>query len=131
MKTIFRTIRLLCLALLALGAFSVSAMAETTDVADADFNDGKMHWNISADNVLTVSGTGDMPNYSSSVNAPWYSYRSQIKSIVVEGGVTGLGAYAFYQLTNAEAASLPDSVETMGNNCFSGCSSLKTIRNCR
>lgn len=86
--------------------------------ADADFNDERMHWNISADNVLTISGEGAMPDYSSSVKAPWYSYRSQINSIVVRDGVTGIGAYAFYQLTNVADISLPESLTSLGNLCF-------------
>ena len=46
---------------------------------------------------------------------------------MVEDGVTGLGSYAFYQLTGAASVSLPDSLETMGGYCFYGCNALKTI----
>lgn len=106
--------------------FTTTASAEDA-IADADFNDGTMHWNISADNVLTISGTGVMPDYGENVNAPWYPYRSQIRSIVVTDGVTGLGSYAFYGLNSAGAVSLPTSVEALGEGCFYGCQSLAAI----
>lgn len=72
---------------LLLALLTGTALAADEEIAGADFNDGKMHWSISADHVLTISGTGEMPNYSDSVNAPWYSYRSQIESIIVEDGL--------------------------------------------
>lgn len=126
MKKTLKVLFAACLTLVM--AICVTGYASAEDaIADADFNDGKMHWNISADHVLTISGTGNMPDYKETVNAPWYSYRSQINSIVVEDGVTGLGSYAFYQLTGAASVSLPDSLETMGGYCFYGCSALKTI----
>ena len=126
MKKTLKVLFAACLTLVM--AICVTGYASAEDaIADADFNDGKMHWNISADHVLTISGTGNMPDYKETVNAPWYSYRSQINSIVVEDGVTGLGSYAFYQLTGAASVSLPDSLETMGGYCFYGCSALETI----
>ena len=42
---------------------------------------------------LTISGTGEMPNYTT--NAPWYAYRDSIKTVVIEDGVTSIGGGAF------------------------------------
>ena len=42
-------------------------------------------WTLSKDGTLTISGT-DMPDYSSSNYAPWYSQREKIKEIVIEDG---------------------------------------------
>ena len=81
---------------LLLALLTGTALAADEEIAGADFNDGKMHWSINADHVLTISGTGEMPNYTSSAQAPWYSYRSQIESIIVGDGITALGDYAFY-----------------------------------
>lgn len=120
----------LCLALALSLCFAGSAAADG-DVADANFADGKLHWNISAAQVLTISVVGDndgvMPDYTSSVNAPWYSYRSQIGSIVVEEGVTALGSYAFYGLSNAETVSLPATLTALGASCFRDCGKLTAV----
>ena len=47
--------------------------------------------------VLTISGTGRMYGYSyfDGIYPPWYSYRVNIKKIVIDSGVTNIGNYAF------------------------------------
>jgi hypothetical protein len=50
--------------------------------------DDGLKWYISDDGVLTVSGAGDMKNYSYSyensvVNTPWYDSRNDIKRVVI------------------------------------------------
>ena len=42
-----------------------------------------LEWEISNSGVLTISGYGEMENYSSG-NAPWYSERSNIKKIKIK-----------------------------------------------
>lgn len=103
------------------------AAAESGPIAEADFNDGRMHWSVSREGVLTLSGTGDTPDYGESVNAPWYPYRSQITGAVVEDGITGLGSYAFYGLNSMETVELPGALVSLGESCFQGCSSLQAI----
>ena len=48
-----------------------------------------------ADGTLTISGTGDMTNYSSASGAPWYDLSGSIVKVVVEDGVTSVGDKAF------------------------------------
>ena len=112
---------------LLLALLTGTALAADEEIAGADFNDGKMHWSISADHLLTISGSGEMPNYSSSAQAPWYSYRSQIESIIVGDGITALGDYAFYYCSTATSVSLPTSLNALGKACFLRCSELKII----
>ena len=50
--------------LLLLTLFSFSAIHAAKD--------GNIEWNLSNDGTLTISGTGDMPNYSAG-RAPWYN----------------------------------------------------------
>ena len=82
-------------------------------------------WELTADSVLTISGTGTMTNYSSSSSrAPWYSNRSFIKSVVIEEGVTSIGNYAFNACSGLASATIPNSVTSIGSYAFYGCSSL-------
>ena len=61
MKKTLKVLFAACLTLVM--AICVTGYASAEDaIADADFSDGKMHWNISADHVLTISGTGNMPD---------------------------------------------------------------------
>ena len=77
--------------------------------------------------VLTITGDGNMPSYSSGA-APWNSYKEQIKKVIVKNGVTSIGNYSFGNLTALIEVSIADSVETIGSDAFSGCTSLKSIR---
>ena len=79
--------------------------------------------------TLTISGTGEMKDYSSTNNTydPWYESRSSITKVVVEQGITSIGNYAFYQCSNLTQVSLPDSLESIGQDTFYSCSSLKEI----
>lgn len=75
--------------------------------------------------VLTVSGTGDMKN-TTTTGAPWYPYRTSIKSIVIEEGITGIGRYCFYY-ANAESVSFPSTLIKIGNRAFSHCSAITSL----
>ncbi len=77
--------------------------------------------------VLTISGSGDMDNYNVSVTAPWYVYRTYIKSIVIEDGVTSVGNYTFTDLPNVSDVSMAESITKIGERSFENCSRLNSI----
>ncbi len=75
---------------------------------------------------LRISGTGPMVDYDTvAPEAPWRKYVTSIESLVIEPGVTEIGACAFYQLTNLKTASLPDTVVAIWDDAFSWNSSLE------
>lgn len=85
-----------------------------------------LEWSISKKGVLTISGDGMMPDYSH-VESPWASRRKEIKSVVIEDGITSISENAFQYCSNLETASIPDSVKSMGNAAFYKCGKLKEI----
>ena len=84
-------------------------------------------WNLSEDGTLTISGTGDMTNYSYSEPAPWYSRREEIKKIVIENGVRNIRNYAFCDCSSLTSVEIPNSVTGIGNYSFQNCNSLTSI----
>ena len=58
--------------------------------------------------VLRVSGTGEMYDYDSQTRfeTPLYNDRKDIKSIIVEEGITSVGHYTFYDCMNIEQIEL-------------------------
>ena len=79
-------------------------------------------WVLDVNGILTISGTGEMTNYSSGT-APWYSYSDKIKSLILSDGITSIGQYAFYNCTTLTGdLVIPDSVTSIGDNAFYGCS---------
>ena len=88
-----------------------------------------LRWTISTNGRLTVSGTGDMADYSASGSnsAPWYSYKDSITSLVVEEGVESIGSYAFSDCYSLYSVTLPASVRSVGSSAFSGCYCLYDV----
>ena len=76
---------------------------------------GDLSWGLMVDGVLTFSGSGAMKNYPSEAETPWYSYASQISSVIIESGVTGIGNYAFYGIPNLQSIQIPATVTRIGN----------------
>ncbi|MCD8048783.1 MAG: leucine-rich repeat domain-containing protein [Clostridia bacterium] len=75
--------------------------------------------------VLTISGSGSMNDYINSFN-PWSSNRL-VKSVVIEDGITHIGASAFSGCTALSFVTISDSVTSIGASAFSACSSLTEI----
>ena len=81
-----------------------------------------LSWNVSGA-TLTISGTGDMPDYAAG-GAPWYNDRNTVTALVIESGVTGIGASAFDGFGRLTAATIPPAVTSVGYAAFAGCYSL-------
>jgi hypothetical protein len=79
---------------------------------------------VAGDYTLTISGNGAMANYSSLDVVPWYHYRSEIKTLVVQEGVTAIGDYAFCTCSGFPSLDIPSSVTTIGNHAFYNCRGL-------
>ena len=65
--------------------------------------------------VLTISGNGAMADYAiitenkvMHTTAPWKAYDSDIKSVIIEPGVTKIGSHAFFMCNNLESVSIPE-----------------------
>lgn len=71
---------------------------------------------------LTLTGTGDTYDFSAET-APFAAYAGEVRTLVVEDGVTGLGAYLFYGMRELGGElTLPASVVRFGDCVFSGAS---------
>lgn len=83
-------------------------------------------WSISAEGVLTISGTGAIGDYSEN-DAPWQSLRADITAIVIEKGITRIGNYSFHDCWVATSAVLPEGLVEIGENAFRSCGALEEI----
>ncbi len=71
--------------------------------------------------TLTISGAGEMHS------TPWYSYRDSIKSVKIEDSITTIGNWAFSGCTSLTSVTIGNSVTTIGFYAFSGCTSLTSV----
>ena len=70
--------------------------------------------------VLTISGTGDM------YYGPFYQ-NTNIKSVIIESGVTSIGDEAFSGCRSLTNVTIPDSVTSIGDSAFYNCASLTSV----
>ena len=92
-----------------------------------------MTWELCDNGVLTISGTGAMPdyefttNYGGSSTSPWGSHKFSITSVVINSGVTSIGDLAFFGCGNLGMVYIAESVKTIGDNAFEHCSRLSSV----
>lgn len=71
--------------------------------------------------TLIINGNGEVSS------APWSSFSSSIRNVVVEEGITVLPAYIFNNYINLQCVSLPSTLTMIGNEAFKGCSRLASV----
>jgi len=98
-----------------------------------------------ADGTLNLTGTGEMDDFPE--GAPWAEHKDEIKTVIISGGITYIGAYsfsdydaltdvqfgkdvyeigerAFFSCDGLTSVSLPESFKVFGPSSFMGCTRL-------
>ncbi|MBR4425238.1 MAG: leucine-rich repeat protein, partial [Oscillospiraceae bacterium] len=120
--------------------FRIMPHVEETVGGGIVVNDIPWTWQLDPDGLLTVSGSGEMPEGFHSaywvggsdpdhyyVYGWWYDYREMIKRVVITGDVTGIEENAFWDCPNLVEVTLPDTVEMIRAGAFYSCRSLRTV----
>ena len=74
---------------------------------------------------LRISGSGALSDYNNSSEVPWYGWREEIHSVVIESGITRIGNYAFIYCGGLEEIKLSEGLEEIGREAFEYCSGIK------
>ena len=111
----------LCLAL----SFAPAALADDGTGGSCGEN---VTWTLDADTgVLTISGTGDMEDYASDSDVPWYSQRDTVTTVIMTDGVTSIGYDAFYGCGSLTDVTIGDDVISIVDYAFAECGSLASL----
>ena len=124
MKNRLWGVLLAALALLLLTGLSASAETRASGACGAE-----VQWTLDEEGVLTVSGRGAMTDYAAdgSNNSPFASYESEIKTVVIETGVTSVGDNAFYECYRTSRVTLPEGLLRIGDGAFYYCRELTEL----
>ena len=79
-----------------------------------------------ATHTLTISGEGEMTFYYDR-ERPWYSFAKEIEKVIIEDGVTSVGAWAFIRCSALSSVDIAESVKTIYNETFRECTNLTSI----
>ncbi|MCQ2253941.1 MAG: leucine-rich repeat protein [Bacteroidaceae bacterium] len=113
--------------LLILLAFMVVTITANAAVVQSGSCGTNVTYVLNDDGTLVISGSGNMSNYTSDSNTPWYNKIREIRRIQIKEGVTSIGDNTFpgcYVLTSVE---IPNSVTSIGKYAFCFCNGLTSI----
>lgn len=79
--------------------------------------------------TLTFSGRGDMADTPAGEYTPWEkNFRTEVKHIFINDGITNIGLNAFYMIEKAVDISIPQSVTVIKGGALKGCESIEELR---
>ncbi len=119
--------------------FLITCRTEANAKTITGKNGKNLTWKIE-DGVLTLSGKGAMKGcghkkmkwgefacYYENKKDWWEDYQYEIKSVVIEEGVTDIAPHAFSHLPNAKTIIIPSSVKAIGHQAFEGSGFQKIV----
>lgn len=111
------------LAALVIASLLLILTIPTVNAASGTCGDG-LNWEM-VGSVLTISGKGEMSNFTEQNPAPWSDLK--ITSVQIGSGVASVGKLAFMNMESITAVTLADSVQSVGDYAFYGCKNLHIL----
>ncbi len=78
-------------------------------------------YTLNDEGLLIISGTGEI------TNCLWFDHLYDVKQVIIENGITGIGSQVFFNHFYLSDISIPNSVTSIGSQAFYYCSELKSI----
>ncbi len=122
-----------------LSAIPYMVSAETTEIPDStsiSIEDIEIvaqgecgentEWTLDSNGKLTINSKGSYL-HNEKTYSPFIEYADLITDVIIEDGITVVGAALFYDLKNIKSVSLPDSLEVILPRAFENCENLSKI----
>lgn len=90
-------------------------------------------WRLHEDGQLYITGSDAMYDYEPETTecpekiAPWHPYRREVRSLVVDRGISCLGRWSFAYFFNMTSVTLACRISFLPQGCFFECESLDEI----
>ena len=97
--------------------------------AGVECGNTNMFWSINCNNVLFIGGEGEMMNFNniSCSEDMWHNHISEINTLIIEDGVNTIGNNAFTGCTSLRKATLGNGINVIGAMAFYNCTALDTL----
>ena len=100
----------------------------TASIDDANGSYGSFTWTYTKETkTLAIHGAGAMPDARSSSEVGWSSVRLGVEKVVLDGGITTIGDYAFYYMPYLTEIKLNEGTTYVGKYAFAFCQKLGTM----
>ena len=111
-------------------SWGITASAEETgagtESGSLTWTEDNLTWTLTADGTMTISGTGAMKDHDTD-DSPATKKKDSVKEVVIQEGVTSIGAYSFFDCRKLASIEIPSSVTSIGIGAFSWCTGLNSI----
>ena len=97
--------------------------AQAAEVIDEGSNE-TISWTLTDDGTLTVSGEGVL---AKGFGMLFYDYYTDIRTVIIEEGITKIPGNVFLSCKNISSVTLPDTLTEIGSKAFYQCTALESI----
>ena len=105
---------------------SITEEVQEETVSDEAYNNSEtsgicgegLTWMIDSEGTVTITGTGEIQKTS---------WPSDMKKVIIENGVTGIGEFAFQDPNDMEEVVIPSTITSIGRFAFMCCDDLKRV----
>ena len=111
---------ILCISMIPANVFATEAEGNIIDSGSCGEN---VTYTLYDSGLMVITGTGDMYDNTRSYD----SYRSRIYEVVIDDGVTKIGARAFKEYDSIMSVIIGDSVTNIGEEAFCWCENLTNV----
>ena len=108
------------------GSSGIDTPSLASGTCGAGAGGSNLTWTLTEDSTLTITGKGDMADFTSG-NQPWEDHLAAIRTAVVQEGVTSVGNYFLSNCTGLTSIDLPDGLTSVGSFFLSNCTGLTSI----
>ena len=84
-------------------------------------------WLLNDDGLLIISGEGNIYDYQADGVASPFAWNSEIKTAVIEEGITNIPSSLFNSCQNLKSVTIGNDVESIGSMAFYYCQSLESV----
>ena len=113
-KTLKKTLSIILAILMIVTTMPFALAANVVKSGNCGANGGNVKWTLDSDGTLTISGTGNMADYQGYPDVPWADYKSDVKKLIIEDGVTSIAEYTAYGCFYATSIYIGKDVKSIG-----------------